>query len=293
MNLSPRKNPSLNKILNPSFWEKLYIPKKRRDLIYQKEDFWNLVAEDYDALEETSFYKEMQRDILQEMERIGALRSEFTFFDVACGTGNYTVKVAGKVLQVFALDISQAMLNILKKKIAEKGLKNITIIQADWKKYEPDRIFDTVFVSMTPILRDIKEVKRLYNCAQKFFIVVNWAGLRKNFLLDEIEKRFFRRVREEPYPGLFWLFNYFYTLGNPGNIKFYEGFFERRAPVEKIWKRFKFRLTAKGYKIGIRKEKEILKFLNDKAKDGIVENKTQVRIGALFIRKGGIEDGED
>jgi SAM-dependent methyltransferase len=292
MNLSPRKNLLLNKILKPSFWEKL-SPAKRRDFIYQKEDFWNLVAEDYDDLEETSFYKEMQRDILLEMEDIGALKPDFTFFDVACGTGNYTVKVADKVSQVFALDISQAMLNILKKKIEEKGLKNIIVIQADWKKYEPDRTFDTVFVSMTPILRDINEVKRLYNCAQKFFIIVSWAGLRKNHLLDEIEKRFFKKLREEIHPGLFLLFNYFYTLGNPGNVKFYEGFFERRTPVEKIWKRFKFKLTAKGYKIGIRKEREILKFLSAKAKDGIVENKTKVRIGALFIKKGGIEDGKD
>lgn len=287
------KNPSLNKILKPSFWESLSLSRKKRTEVYQKEDFWNLIAEDYDALEETPFYSALQRDILQEMEKRGALKSNYTFFDVACGTGNYTVKVADKVSRVLALDISPGMLEVLKKKIEAQKIKNVTIIQADWRKYEPEEFYDTVFVSMTPILRDLKEVKRLYSCAKRFFIVVSWAGLRKNHLLDEIERNFFGRLKEETHPGLILLFNYFYTLGNPGDVKFYEGLFERGDSVEKLWKRFKFRLTAKGYKIGTRKERAILDYLRAKAEGGLLENKTQVRIGALFIKKGGSQNGKD
>jgi len=278
-----RKRPSLSEILTPSFWEKISSQRRGRDFL--KKDFWELVAQDYDALEETPFYRAMQADILHEMEKRGALSKDFTFFDVACGTGNYTVKVAPKVAKVYALDISPSMIKILREKIEKLGIKNVEVIQADWKRYQPEGSFDTVFVSMTPILRDLREVRRLYDCARSFLILVNWAGLRKNPLLEEIEKRFFKRVKSEQNLGLLGLFNYFYTLGRPGDVKFYEGFFERKSPLEKLWPRFKFRLTSKGYPIGKRKEREILAFLEEKVVDGFIHTKTEVRIGAIFIHK--------
>ncbi len=288
MRSSKAKTFSLKRLLNPSFWEKLSFSEKKDDF-YQKQDFWNLIAEDYDELEETPFYQFLQTDILEEMERRGALNSSYTFLDVGCGTGNYTIKIADKVSLVYALDYSPSMLNILRKKLEEKRIQNVLVLEEDWRKYKPDRSFDTVFVSMTPILRDLKEVKRLYKLADKFLILVSWAGLRKNFFLEEIEKKFFKKIKENKKPGIFLLFNYFYTLGIPGDVKFYEGFLERKISLERIWKRFKLRLEAKGYKIGPRKEREILKFLESFTKDGKLEVKTKVRIGALFIKKGGRE----
>ncbi len=42
---------------------------------------------------------------------------------------------------------------------------------------------------------------------------------------------------------------------------------------------------AKGYRISAKKEKAVLNFLEDKSEDGIIEYKTKVRIGALFLNK--------
>ncbi len=284
MNFSKKKRPSLNEILTPSFWVKLSTQKEGVSP-FLKKDFWELIASDYDALEETPFYRAMQEDIISEMEKRGALQREFTFFDVACGTGNYTIKIAPKVSKVYALDISPAMLNLLREKMKKANINNVEIIEADWRKYQPERTFDTVFVSMTPILRDLKEVKRLFDIAEKFLIIVSWAGLRKNLLLEEIERKFFRGNKGDKNPGILLIFNYFYTLGCPGDVKFYEGIFERKSTLEKIWTRFKFRLTSKGYKISKVKERQIIEFLKEKEKNGYIETKTQVRIGAMFIHK--------
>ncbi|MCX7613626.1 MAG: methyltransferase domain-containing protein [Caldimicrobium sp.] len=280
-----KKSSLLDRILSPSFWEGLSSSKDKAKGAYLKRDFWDLVAEDYDALEETSFYRSMQEDILQEMKKRGALRRDFTFFDVCCGTGSYALKVAPEVFRIYALDISSSMLAIFSKKIQEKGLQNIEIIEADWRTYEPPQKYNTVFVSMTPVLRDLKEVRRLINAAKDFFIAVQWAGLRKNPLAEEIEKLFFKDRKREENLGAFLIFNYLYTLGMPADIKFYQGFFERKSPLEKFWKRLKFRLEAKGYKVNPKKEKEIMKFLEKRTKDGFIETKTKVRIGALFLRK--------
>ncbi|MFN4196432.1 MAG: class I SAM-dependent methyltransferase [Caldimicrobium sp.] len=285
MSLIKNKHNLLTKILRPAFWVKLSQIKKEETKKFFKKDFWELIAEEYDSLEENSFYRSMQEDIIQEMEKRGALKKDYSFFDVACGTGTYTIKIAPSVAEVFALDISPSMLYHLRKKLEIKNIKNVQIIETDWKKYEPNRKFDTVFVSMTPILSDLKEVKRLFDCADKFFIAVQWAGLRKNVLYDEIEKIFFKKKRKDPQPGFLILFNYFYTMGHPGDAKFYEGYFEKKSTVDKFWQILKYKLQSKGYKISAKKEKEILKFLEKRAIDGIIENKTQVRIGALFIKK--------
>lgn len=284
-NSQKNKRFQLSTLLKPSFWISLSKEPKGKTTKYLKKDFWELIAEDYDSLEENSFYIGMQEDIINEMERRGALGKDYSFFDVACGTGSYTIKIAKKVSQVYALDISPSMLEHLKIKMERENLKNITVIEADWRKYNPSEDFDTVFVSMTPILRDLKEVKRLYSIARKHFIAVQWAGLRQNLLQEEIERKFFNKRAKDPQPGFFIIFNYFYTLGNPGDAKFYEGFFEKKTPIEKFWQRLKFRLESKGYKISLKKEKEILKFLEEKAIRGIIENKTKVRIGALFVKK--------
>lgn len=285
MNSYQKEKALLNKLLKASFWISLSQERKKESKSYLKKDFWELIACEYDELEESPFYKQMQEDIINEMEKRGALNKDFTFFDVGCGTGSYTIKIAPKVSYLYALDISPAMLEILNQKIQRNNLRNITLIEADWRKYHPSQNFDTVFVSMTPILRDLKEVSRLYKYANKFFIAVQWAGLRENLLYATIERTFFKRVIKEPQPGFFLLFNYFYTFGNPGDAKFYEGYFEKKSPVDRFWKKLKFRLESKGYKISAKKEQAILKFLEERAKDGIIENKTKVRIGALFIKK--------
>ncbi|MDM7202718.1 MAG: hypothetical protein P3W84_000615, partial [Thermodesulfobacteriaceae bacterium] len=77
----------------------------------------------------------------------------------------------------------------------------------------------------------------------------------------------------------------FYTLGNPGDAKFYEGYFVKKSTIENFWKKLKFRLETKGYKITQRKEREILKFLEERAEKGYIESKSKVRIGALFIKR--------
>lgn len=282
---SKRERGSLERLLNPNFWLELSKKSKKGEKAFLKRDFWELISEDYDELEENSFYRGMREDILQEMERRGALREDFSFFDICCGTGSYTVKVAPKVSRVYALDISPSMLKILRRKIEELNLRNVTIIEADWRKFEPQDQYDTVLVSMTPILKDLEEVERILRITKRFFIAVQWAGLRRNYLMEEVEREFFGRYREERQPGIFLLFNFLYAKGLPGDVKFYYGILEKKTTPEKFLQRLKFRLTAKGYRIGSKKERAILKFLEAKAKDGYLENKTEVRIGALFLKK--------
>ena len=63
-----------------------------------------------------------------------------TFLDLACGTGNYSVKIAQNIGEkgvVYAIDLWQEGIEVLKKEIDRKNIKNIKTILADITKKMP------------------------------------------------------------------------------------------------------------------------------------------------------------
>ncbi len=272
-----------NKILDPNFWLALSYKEVAKGKNFLRPEIWDNFAKDYDDLENSTFYQELKTDVLKEMEKKGALAPHLTAIDVCCGTGSYTIELAKRVKEVWALDHSTKMLEILKKKIQDNRLTNVKILEIDWYKYEPKEKFDLVFVSMTPILGDLEQVKKLLNITKKNLVFVHWAGIRENLLLEEILQKFFPIKKEEKSLGIFLIFNFLYSLGYAPDLKFYHGYFARTSTVERTWERIKLRLLAKGYKISSTKEKRILEFLEEKAQNKVIKYKTKVRIGALFL----------
>jgi len=275
----------IEEIFKPKFWLNLSKSESKKHKPFLSPTVWDTMSKDYDDLEESEFYKSLKADVLSEMERRGAIESNYSVIDVCCGTGSYTVEFAKRVKEVLAIDISQGMLEQLKKKLEKLSLKNVEVICEDWYKFNTDRSFDTVFVSMTPVLGDLEQIDRFLNISKRYLVIVHWAGLRKNELLEEISQKFFKKTYKASSPGIVLIFNYLFSKGWAPDLKFYHGYFERKGSVERVWERFKTRLMAKGYRISAKKEKDVLNFLEDKSKDGIIEYKTKVRIGALFLNK--------
>ena len=85
--------------------------------------------------------------------------------DIGCGTGMYTLRIAMRARQVFALDISGRMLQILEEDAARLGLPNIQSVRCDWKDYSPLPPCDAVFSSMSPAFKDDASREKLLKCA--------------------------------------------------------------------------------------------------------------------------------
>jgi len=268
---------------SPEFW-KAYQKRfhTEEDELFLKPDFWDQMAESYDDLEATPFYREMVETVISEMEAAGALAPEITLLDLCCGTGSYTVRFARRVKEVWALDISPGMLRVLERKIEDQGLKNVRPVLADWRLYSPPRKFETVFVSMTPILNDLEEFDRILGITERYLAIVQWAGLRENDLYREVLKRFFNRSPRKRGPGAVVLFNYLFSLGYPAEIRFFSGIWERARPLEKELKRLLFKIRGAGLYVDSRKENEIRTFLSERARDGKVISYTRVRIAFVF-----------
>jgi len=90
-----------------------------------------------------------------------------TVLDIACGTGIYTRSIAKEADKVYGIDISQGMLEQLRKRSDKVGLSNIILARADVENLPfPDRFFSAaccsgalhLFPDTVKALREISRV---------------------------------------------------------------------------------------------------------------------------------------
>jgi SAM-dependent methyltransferase len=90
-------------------------------------DYWGRRAKQYrESLharpEEDPFFRRV----------VGDVRPNTTVLDVGAGTGRHTTALAPHAERVTAVDPSQAMLDLLRRDVEERGLRNVQIAQSEW-----------------------------------------------------------------------------------------------------------------------------------------------------------------
>ncbi len=273
-----------NDPLRPEFW-KAYAKERdgAQEGRFSSPEFWDKIAEGYDDLEQSPFYREMVEEILSTMRQRGALAPQARVLDVCCGPGNYALRFAPLVKEVVGIDISPKMLAKFREKARQKGLQNVKILLQDWYTFEAQETFHTVFVSMTPVLHDLDSIDRLLALAREFLVLVHWAGVRKNLLYARIWKEIFGREWKWGRPGIIVPFNYLYTLGYAGDLRFFTGYWERRRPLEKELDHLLWRASHEGIQVDKEAREKIKQLLQAEAVDGQVYSRTKVRIGFLLV----------
>lgn len=112
-----------------------------------QQEYWNNVAGPrWVGLE--GFIERRVRAVNDLLLRHSAVAAGERALEIGCGTGAFTVPLAeavGQRGQVVGADISEAMLTGARKRLAESGLKNVALVQADAQThpFEPGR-FDLV-----------------------------------------------------------------------------------------------------------------------------------------------------
>ncbi len=141
--------------------------------------FWDSASKNYDKTEERFEYihKKSRENAKRHLESYNVV------LDYGCGTGTTACEIANDVKEIHAIDISPKMIEISKKKAAEKNIKNVIFEEGDifdekLKKESYDRILafnmlhtipnpesavqrinellkpDGLFISITPCLGD-------------------------------------------------------------------------------------------------------------------------------------------
>ncbi|HEY3909872.1 MAG TPA: class I SAM-dependent methyltransferase [Stellaceae bacterium] len=112
-----------------------------------QQEYWNNVAGPrWVGLE--GFVERRVRAVNDLLLRYSAAAAGERALEIGCGTGAFTVplaKAVGERGEVIGADISEAMLAGARKRIADSGLKNVSLMQADAQThgFEPGR-FDLV-----------------------------------------------------------------------------------------------------------------------------------------------------
>jgi 2-polyprenyl-3-methyl-5-hydroxy-6-metoxy-1,4-benzoquinol methylase len=147
-----------------------------------------------------SYHDEIARRKWQGPEAIlteTGLRSGFTFVDVGCGQGFFTLpaaRMAGPDGKVYASDINAEAIKLLKAKAAEQGLKNILATVDEAEGYIPCRgAADVVFFGI--VLHDFRDPASVLVNARKMLkpagSLVNLDWKKEHFAIGPpFEKRF-------------------------------------------------------------------------------------------------------
>lgn len=133
-------------------------------------DFWNEKAKHFPRFSSDKHCYEAR--MLALVRELGVDFANRTVLDIGCGTGMYTIRIALEARHVFALDISEEMLDILKKDAVAQGLNNITYTLSDWMDCSLDDCCDILFCSMSPAVSDDASREKLltYTRAQVVFM---------------------------------------------------------------------------------------------------------------------------
>ncbi len=276
---------------DPAFWEEYAkgLQKGPVNRKCMKPDTWDRAAATYDDLDKCPDYRRQVATVLDILQQKGALDKENVVIDIACGTGTYAVKMATKCKKVVCLDISSGMLKKLHEKARKLQLSNIETIQADWHAYDTSERFDTVFVSMTPLLRSADNIKRFLELSRRFVAIVTWAGIRENQLLKELYQDIMGKELVQKGHDMIFPFNYLYSLGYAPHLTFFNGCWQRVRPVEAqvenlIWRLELYRELSDEEKKKVRAKVESLS-----DQKGLVSVTTRVRTCLMIIDKKELE----
>jgi len=108
--------------------------------------------------------------------------------DIACGTGLYMRPLAGKMEQVFGIDISKGMLNKAKKIAHEQNIKNIELARAKVERLPfPNKYFDAACCSgalhlFPDTVKALKEISRVIKAGSIFAVM---TFIRRRFFKNE------------------------------------------------------------------------------------------------------------
>ncbi len=221
--------------LTPQFWRD-YVKTRRRSLKRRNLATgakWDKMAEHYRTFEDDVEFRAEQELILTRMREFGMLVPEYSLLDLACGPGTHCFHLAGLCRQVTALDVSEKMIAEVRRKQRERKVANLEIEQADFFAYRPEKRFDTVFVSMSPILNELESIDRLLELSRRYLALIYWAGVRDNPLFQRCYQAIYAEEYRWDALDITIIFNYLNALGYSPALSYLHPFWRRCDTLER------------------------------------------------------------
>lgn len=193
-------------------FNELYIKQKELTSFKAKgKEAWDEKAPSMNKKVHKSIYNEQFLEKL-DLDGINSL------LDVGCGVGNLSLKLASKLDEVYCLDYSSKMLEILNQNAKEQNLSNIKTINKSWyDSWDDIPNADLVIASRSMEVKDMKEaLTKLNNKANKKVIISYKKG--GSFVSDEILDVMQRKIIKKP--DYIYVLNILYQMGINASVNF-------------------------------------------------------------------------
>jgi len=157
-------------------------PPKRHEKNMQRHlQRWDKMAKGFS--ERTSEVEVTQRKqrIIKWLKDEGVLTKDAKVLDIGAGPGNWALSFAQEVAHVTALEPSKEMVMLLKQRMDQNNMNNITVDQRTWESIniqedQYDKAFDLVFASMTPGINSPETLTKMIGASKKFCYLSCFSG---------------------------------------------------------------------------------------------------------------------
>lgn len=116
------------------------------------------------AAKNTKYYEELASYIVPH------ITEESVLCDVGCGLGNLSIELAKHCKKVYAVDISEEVIEELKRKLERMQITNIEVICTDVFSWEPDEKIDTTIYCMFGTMKEIDDIGNHFHVSQQFIV---------------------------------------------------------------------------------------------------------------------------
>ena len=129
--------------------------------------FWNMCQKERSRIDKTVW----ETDITEESRVL----------DIGAGPGTLAIPFAQKAAHVTAVEPAEGMCGVMKEKIAEFGIKNISIIRKRWEevdvKSDLQPPYDVVIASFSLGMSDIRvAIEKMQEASSKYVYLYHFAG---------------------------------------------------------------------------------------------------------------------
>ncbi|MCZ6104474.1 class I SAM-dependent methyltransferase [Campylobacter ureolyticus] len=148
-------------------------------------EIWDKKAKNYSKFDGN--LNEFQIRFFKILKDFGVSFKDKTLVDIGCGTGIYSLYLAGICKMVLGVDSSTKMLEELNLKKAEFKIKNLQTINSDFKNFKTADKFDIVFLTMSPALQSEDDFNKFMNLGN-LRIYLNWEEPKNSSMLEPFYK---------------------------------------------------------------------------------------------------------
>ena len=190
-----------------------------------------------------------------------------TVIDLGCGAGRYLKLLMDEGASVEGLEPSKEMIKYAKKHIKDSGYneEDVNIYNVAFQDFEPEKQYDYVFISNSPIVGYYESYEKILKLAKKGIFIGEWIE-RKDLFFEKLVRSMGKEVKRQLIFDIYYYFNLFAADGYLPNFKSSIKISKEELKVEKCIQRYTSWIYGEGYTDNDMKlvMDEILKYKSDK-----------------------------